>query len=250
VLDPAGYGPVTISKSVSIINDGVGEAGVTVTSLSYGIEVNLAAGGVVNLRGLTLVGSGVGAGGISFSDAGGGATLNVQNCVIRGFRFEGINSIAFAGSTLNISDTIISNNGRMGMWLEGNGPDTNGGFVANLTRVQAIGNGGDGVRIGTGGGTATIKDSVAANNSAAGFAAYTTFTPPPGPPVTMILTDSVASNNHTGVFQFGAASVYLSNVTTSGNTNAAWQNAMYSYGNNAIVENSPNNGSFATLNLQ
>lgn len=32
VLDPGGYGAVTITKALSIINDGVGEAGVTVTA--------------------------------------------------------------------------------------------------------------------------------------------------------------------------------------------------------------------------
>src|SRR5215813_11008718 len=31
VLDPGGYGAVTISKSISIVNDGVGEAGMLVS---------------------------------------------------------------------------------------------------------------------------------------------------------------------------------------------------------------------------
>jgi hypothetical protein len=220
-------------------------AGVTVNSLAIAIQINAAAGDVVNLRGLTLVGSGVGSAGINFTGAG---ALNVQNCVIRGFKFDGIVSSPVGAAALNISDTIVSNNGRMGMWLEGS--TIGGGSVANLTRVQATGNGGDGIRIGTGGGAATIKDSVAANNSGAGFAAYTTFTQTPGPLVTMTVTDSVASNNQTGIFQFNAAAVYLSNVTTSGNTDAAWQNVMNSYQNNSIVENSPNNGSFVTLPLQ
>src|SRR5690349_4044942 len=57
VLDTAGYGAVTIDKSVSIVNDGVGEAGVTVTS-GNAVTVSTGANDVVNLRGLTLVGGG------------------------------------------------------------------------------------------------------------------------------------------------------------------------------------------------
>src|SRR5215471_4832902 len=60
ILDPAGYGAVTIGKSVSIVNDGVGEAGVTVTSHTDAIDISIGASDVVNLRGLTLVGGGVG----------------------------------------------------------------------------------------------------------------------------------------------------------------------------------------------
>jgi hypothetical protein len=56
VLDPAGYGAVTINKAVSIVNDGVGEAGVTVTS-GVAITVNTGANDVVNLRGLTAAGA-------------------------------------------------------------------------------------------------------------------------------------------------------------------------------------------------
>ncbi|MGI8568743.1 MAG: hypothetical protein ACR2KT_06560 [Methylocella sp.] len=32
VLDPAGYGPVTIAKAISIVNDGVGTAGIKTPS--------------------------------------------------------------------------------------------------------------------------------------------------------------------------------------------------------------------------
>src|SRR5215468_12384489 len=39
VLDPGGYGAVTITKSVSIINDGVGEAGVLVSGGANGITI-------------------------------------------------------------------------------------------------------------------------------------------------------------------------------------------------------------------
>src|ERR687886_583519 len=42
VLDPGGYGAVTITKSIGIINDGVGEAGVLVSGGANGITINAA----------------------------------------------------------------------------------------------------------------------------------------------------------------------------------------------------------------
>jgi len=60
VLDAGGYGPVTITKSISIVNDGSGEASIIVAGdapIKTGITVNAPAGGYVNLRGLTIQGS-------------------------------------------------------------------------------------------------------------------------------------------------------------------------------------------------
>src|SRR6204780_3913897 len=51
VLDPGGFGAVTITKSISIINDGVGEAGVLVSGTN-GIAISAAATDKVILRGL------------------------------------------------------------------------------------------------------------------------------------------------------------------------------------------------------
>src|SRR5438105_5530674 len=53
VLDAAGYGPVTINKSVSIISPPGVYAGISPTS-SNGIDVNAGASDKVVLRGLTI----------------------------------------------------------------------------------------------------------------------------------------------------------------------------------------------------
>src|ERR1700690_2213283 len=50
VLDPGGFGAVTITKPISIYNDGVGEAGVLVSGTN-GINISAAATDIVNLRG-------------------------------------------------------------------------------------------------------------------------------------------------------------------------------------------------------
>src|SRR5262249_14503371 len=56
VLDPGGYGSVMITKSISIVNDGVGEASILVSGGATGIVVNGGAASYVNLRGLTIQG--------------------------------------------------------------------------------------------------------------------------------------------------------------------------------------------------
>src|SRR5215831_15595376 len=54
ILTPGDYAAVTIAKSVSITNDGVGEAGILVSALTIAIDVNAGHGAVVGLRGLVL----------------------------------------------------------------------------------------------------------------------------------------------------------------------------------------------------
>src|ERR1019366_9298556 len=80
VLDPAGYGALTITKAISIVNDGVGTAGVIVPSAGTGIIINAGTSDAVSLRGLSVEGGGVGQTGIQFNS---GASLTVENCVIR-----------------------------------------------------------------------------------------------------------------------------------------------------------------------
>src|SRR5712691_5278787 len=75
VLDPAGYGALTIDKSVTII--GRDWASILVTS---GNAITIAAGAsdVVNLRGLIIDGAGTASNGIAFVS---GAALTVENSV-------------------------------------------------------------------------------------------------------------------------------------------------------------------------
>src|SRR5215510_13487689 len=62
VLDPGSYGAVTITKSISIINDGVGEAGALVSGGLNGININAHENDRITLRGLTVKGIGFGGG--------------------------------------------------------------------------------------------------------------------------------------------------------------------------------------------
>src|SRR5579862_3770760 len=83
VLDPAGYGPLTISKSISI--QGHGYSGITVPSAGNGITIN-APGANVTLNGLLIEGGGAGYDGIVFNSGG---SLTVTNCVVQNFFYSG-----------------------------------------------------------------------------------------------------------------------------------------------------------------
>ncbi|MEA2987993.1 MAG: hypothetical protein QOG83_704 [Alphaproteobacteria bacterium] len=103
-LDPAGYGQVTITKSISIVS-GTGEAGILVPSGGTGITINAAAGDIINLRGVAIEGARVGAIGVAFNS---GASLNIHNSAIRGLTQVGISFTPGANSKLFVSSTVIS----------------------------------------------------------------------------------------------------------------------------------------------
>ena len=82
VLDAGSYGGAIINRNISIINDGVGEAGALVSGGGVGITVAAGATDRVSLRGLTIKGLDPqfgGSNGIKFISA---ASLTVENCAI------------------------------------------------------------------------------------------------------------------------------------------------------------------------
>src|SRR5260370_25115769 len=85
VLDPGGFGAVTITKSISIENTG-NIAGVLVSGTN-GIVISAPSNALVLLRGLTIEGLGTGQNGIDFLAGG---ELYVEHCFINNFTRRGI----------------------------------------------------------------------------------------------------------------------------------------------------------------
>ena len=172
VLDPGGFGAVTITKSISIYNDGVGEAGVLVSGTN-GIVIASPAVNVY-LRGLIFDGLGTGLNGVLINSA---SRVEIMNCVIQQFGtgsgFAGVN-VAVSTGTVNvkIQDTTIINNNADGVLIK-----PTGGAVANVViDKSAIDNntGTDGVRANAnGGGTVhlAVSDSSVSLNLGNGIAA-------------------------------------------------------------------------------
>src|SRR5215831_3482432 len=81
-IDSAGFGPISISKSVTITSpDGV-EAGIVPAAGGDAIDINAGSTDAIVLRGLTLNGSGIAFNGVVFDS---GASLTITNCVVENF---------------------------------------------------------------------------------------------------------------------------------------------------------------------
>ena len=105
VLDPGDFGPLTITRAISIYNDAFGVGGILPSTATSAIVINAGIKDVVNLRGLFLDGATAsGTSGVVFNS---GAALNIENCVIQGFSGPGIELLPSVGSasTARISVT-------------------------------------------------------------------------------------------------------------------------------------------------
>jgi hypothetical protein len=165
VLDPAGYGPVTITKPVSIIATPGVYAGISVFS-GDGIDINSGASDTVILRGLTVNNQGSNGSGIFFTAGG---TLHVEGCVVNGF--SNATGIEFNGAgKLEVKDCIIRGNS-FGIGLVPPTPDL---VVATIDQVRLEGNLNNGLYAREGS-TVTISDSIASANGLNGFSAFSAF---------------------------------------------------------------------------
>jgi hypothetical protein len=111
VLDPGGFGAVTITKSISIISVYGPLAGVLVSGTN-GIVVNVGPSDKVLLEGLDIEGLGAsmstpGLNGVSI--IGGGRTT-IRRCSIRGFSQNAVNVAGTDGARAFIEDSVLINN--------------------------------------------------------------------------------------------------------------------------------------------
>jgi len=106
VLDPGGFGAVTITKSIRIISDHI-EAGVLVSGTN-GIIVNVAPTDNVLLDGLDIEGLGTGLNGVHIV---GGGSVTIRRTSINNFMGNGVNLVGTANAKVLVQDCFISNNG-------------------------------------------------------------------------------------------------------------------------------------------
>ena len=105
VLDTAGYGKLTITKSLSItVPPGV-NGFVTVSGSTNGIDIAAGAGDVVVLRGITVEGGGTANGnsGIYATSVG---TLIIEDCTVRTFQ-EGIYVLSSTSAQVSLYNTVV-----------------------------------------------------------------------------------------------------------------------------------------------
>jgi hypothetical protein len=228
VLDPGGFGGVTITKSISIISEG-NIAGVLVSGTNA-IIINAGVNDVVTLRGLNVNGLGTGLSGIRFIA---GKGLHVQNCRIWGFQ-QGIDfEPNQASAQLEVEDTHAYDNSGNGILVL---PTATGSARVSLDRVRLENNGGDGLKADATNNSisATIRDSVTTANAGSGIHATSA-----GVRSSFVMVDSCAAVNNTtnGILSDGAAgsNVRITNVTITGNNRGVLATApavITSFGNN------------------
>jgi hypothetical protein len=243
VLDPAGYGPVTINHAISIVNDGVGVAGITAGS-GNAITINAGAFDSVNLRGLTIAGIGFASFGILFNSGG---NLAIENCVIRNFPSTGIEISPSAFSSFSVSNTIVSNNGGSGINIQ---PTGTGGAEGVLSKVTANNNNSLGIYVNGASTTGaslkvTIVDSEASNN----FSGVMAATSSGHAAIAVMLRNIIASYNSFIGLDVGQYVVLriAHSVVTGNNIGVNGPGILNSYGDNDIDGNTNNNTGILTV---
>jgi hypothetical protein len=129
VLDPGGFGAVTITKAITIRSDYI-EAGVLVAGTN-GVVVAAGPTDTVILEGLDFEGLGTGINGVNFTS---GAKLYVIRCHIHNFTQNGINvASTTSGGHAFINDSYIFGNA--------GGVNANGtANIASITNTQIFSN--------------------------------------------------------------------------------------------------------------
>jgi hypothetical protein len=130
VLDPGGFGGVTITKAITIKSVAI-EAGVLVSGTN-GIIINAPVGAQVILEGLDIEGIGTGLNGVNFIA---GSLLIINNCTINKFAQSGVlaNS-STAGARTIIRNSLITSNGTQGS--ANTGGVTIGNAAQNLVNIN------------------------------------------------------------------------------------------------------------------
>ena len=253
-LDSAGYGTVTINKSVTISGEGVRAAITTVGGTGVNIT---AAGATVVIRELTITGTNSANGniGVRINNA---AIVYIERCVITGFDGSGIS--LETNNRLFVTDTVSRSNGDNGLLVNAPSGGTaivnvdssrfeqngNAGIAfdeqsieASITNSLMSGNGSHGlvIRGTTGNMRANVAHSTAANNGDSGFLVGGSGA------LELNIESSIARGNiSNGMIVFGADTIRVSNSTVTNNA-VGFNNAAGTFasrGNNTVDGNGTN----------
>ncbi|MEG3146481.1 hypothetical protein U1839_17650 [Sphingomonas sp. RT2P30] len=254
-LDPAGYGAVTITKSIALICDNIQQAGVLVSG-SDGIVINVSAGTYVTLSGLYIDGLGsTGSPGTNGVKVLQGGNITLRNMTISGFRNGfGVNFVNQQTGKLIMDNVSIIESGISSNLLSGGVQVKPGaGIVANVTinNSRLLNNENVGLRLDTVGSVGSVINATVSGSTFAGNTNGVLIKSPTSTGTVKLMVDHavVTNNSNTGLFTNGAGStmrVGNSLVTNNLIGVQAIQNAVLSsYGNN-LIDGNVTDGTFTT----
>jgi len=239
VLDPGGFGAVTITKSITI--DGHAALGGILVSGTNGITVAAGATDVVVLRSLTFLGVGTGLTGVVFS---GGGTLRVEDCAISGFVDYGIDFEPTVGtsSKLYVKNSVLGENAKGDIELNlNNGTISSSVLVEKSSLIDSpVGLEASGADL------VSVHDTVFSGDATYGIHALAT--------ADVNVERGIVSNSGVGVEADGTSTIRLSDLMVSDNTTGIVAGAtatVASFGNNRLnAGNTTNVAPSATLSQQ
>ncbi len=239
VLDPGGFGALTITKAITL-DGGGGQVASILVAGSNGINISAGASDVIILRNLRfngIVQSGTaGVIGVAINSA---AKVIIEKCDIFGFSSAAIDAVPSTGTlALKVQETTLNNNAG-GITIK-----PSGGAVVNgaIERAHIDANTGAGMRVdGTGGGSSNVAvtDSSLSLNGSNGLNAVSGSSGN----VKVDLTRVVLANNAGSALQSSNSSGGTSTVTVGqsmlSNNATAWSivgsGQLLSYGNNQVT---------------
>ena len=196
VLDPGGFGALTITKAITI-DGGGGQVASVLVSGTNGIVVAAGSSDVVTLRNLRIQNTSTfTSDGIRFT---GGKALHIENCSISNFTGNGITVMAAQGNSMSlfVIDSSVWDNAGAGLNAGGTGSSgalvsiDNSKFDRNSSGVLA-----------NSFSAVAVRNSEASGNTSVGFAAIDT-----GGAAVIDLTNSTAANNNVGIEGSGTTAV-------------------------------------------
>lgn len=247
VLDPGGFGAVTITKAITI--DGAGTLASTLNAASNGFVINAGVADKVVLRNLTINGAGSGLNGIKFLA---GESLLVDNVRITGNNAASPNGVGIlflpaGASRLIVTNSVIANNITGGILVA---PSGTGTAQVTVTGTQLSG-GAFGLR--TQDRTmAVVSDCVVTGNPNQGVVAVST-----SQYVDITVTGSTLNDNGFGAANAGAiqstgpaAIIRIAGNNITNNQYGLWATGggqILSFGSNEVTDNDTDGNPTGTL---
>jgi len=251
-LDPGDFGPVTITKSLSIVGGRKVAAAVSLASGgTSGVAIAAGVNDVIELRGLIFDGfAGAGASGVVFTS---GAKLNIEGCTFLGFPDGAITFSPGAGSAATAKMLVDGSN----IFANGTGVviSPSGGIAADawLTGMNVDGNSGDGVVAdGTAGGgpiSVVMTSASIGPNAGNGVNALSGA----GSVAVDISRSTIEANGLAGILSSGASASVTADRSQISDNGVGLQSAgggnLLSYSNNQVMENGTNGSFTGTIGL-